>query len=288
MRIIIYTAIVATLVLGGIFLFAHRASAATLPYTTGLVFWMDASQITGKVNGDSVSTWNDASGNGYVANTNSFFNAPTYVASALNGKPALHFNAASTQGLRMTYTQPGALGGNEPWTMFAVGRLTGGTNARLVGAQYPANQNWLLGWWNGNENVAYYNGFVSDAGTGIAPTTNWRIYTGKGDATIPQGWLYVTDTSTGATSIWQTNAGGSANPNGGMAFSGYDSAGVSEISDGDIAEVIYFQGALSDTNRHLIETYLYNKYFVAPPSGASLSLLSGRITINRGSLRILK
>ncbi len=261
------------LFIGGVYFYNVLKASAAPPITANLVLHYDASAITGLSDGDPVNTWVDSSGNGWDA-TKELFNAPTYETNELNGLPIVRFNAASTQALRGTYTQVG--GGNAPWTMFAVGRLTGGANQRLVGAIYPDNQNWLLGWWNGNENVAYYAGFVSDGGQGIAPTTNWRIYTGKGDANIPQGTLYTTDTTTGATTIWQQNAGGSANPNGGIALSGYASLGVpSELSNGEIAEVILYNGAMSDADRHAVETYLYNRWFVLPPSNTGVGQFLG-------------
>lgn len=274
MRIKIFIGILAiVLIFSGAF-WGRPVYADTLPVTAGLILWFDASQITGKSDGDAVTSWSDVSGNGYSATTNGFFSGPTYETNELNGHPVVRFVAASNQALRAFYTQP--VGGYEPWTMFVVGRLSGGANGRLMGAIYPDNQNWLLGWWNGYEKVAYYNGFISDGGTGIAPTTNYRIFTGKGDGTY--GYFYDSE------SLWvPRSTAGYANPNGGIAFSGYAAASTEEMSNGDIAEMIYYQGALSDVDRVAVYNYLYNKYFVAPPTVfPARRILSGKRTVISG------
>jgi hypothetical protein len=220
-------------------------SPANIP---GMLVWYDASQLV-LANNDPVDTWFDVSGNGFNATKNSY-SAPIYKTNQLNGKSVVSFTAASNQALRANYTQP--VGSTEPWTVFVVGRLTGGSNARLLGSVYPVNQNWLLGWWNNFEKVAYYNGFVSDGGTGIAPTTIWRLFTGKGDGSV--GYLYDKGV------LYQSSSAGYSNMNGGIALSGYDPSGPQELSDGELAEIIIYNGALSDQQRMAVEAYLQIKY----------------------------
>lgn len=57
--------------------------------------WFKADAITGLANGAAVATWMDAGGNGYNAMQPVNANQPVYVASAINGRPAVRFNAAS-------------------------------------------------------------------------------------------------------------------------------------------------------------------------------------------------
>lgn len=226
---------------------------------TGLRAWFDASQIAGLADGDPVNTWADASGGGNDA-TKGVFSAPTLKLNQLNGRAVVRFVAASAQALRARYTQVG--GGGAPWTMMVVARQTGGADERVVGAIYPDTSNWLLGWHTSfGEGEGYYNGgFV---GAGGAVTNTFRQFTGKGDGAT--GYFYAEGTLTGSASPHE-------NPNGSIAFSGYDgSGGTSELSNCEIAEVILYDGALSDADRGLVETYLNEKYFgTLPPTTYSL------------------
>lgn len=224
---------------------------------SGLQIWLDASQITGLTTGSTVTTWLDASGNSSNA-TPGAYSPPTYQTNVLNGRPVVQFVASGNQALRAFYTQIG--GGNAAFTTFVVGRLDGTTNARLFGSVYPDNSNWLSGWWNALEDVAYFNGGF--AGPEIPADTNWKQYTAKGDG-ASTGYLY----SSGV--LLSPNSTLFGNPNGAIALSGYDSSGAgNELSDGQIAEVLVYNSALSDSDRGLVETYLHNKYFGSfPPSG---------------------
>ncbi|HVU80034.1 MAG TPA: hypothetical protein VHD37_01585 [Candidatus Paceibacterota bacterium] len=241
-------------VLVGIFAFVfflydtqiRQASAFVPSDVSGLVEWLDASQITGKADGDSVATWTDASGNGYDATA--VGGSPTYQTNILNGRPVLRFVAASSQKMRAHPTV------NTPYTLFVVARLNGGSNGRILGSIYPNNQNYLCGWWNGFENTMYGEGFVR--GGSDSATTNWHQYTCKGTGSLTTFYDYGVSLA--------SNNSGVAGLNSGLALGGYDPTGDQELSNFDIAEVIIYNVALSDSDRAAVEAYLYNKYFVAP------------------------
>lgn len=263
------------LILAGSF-FVARAHAVVPTDIAGMVLWYDASQITGKVDGDTVTSWSDSSGNGWSA-TNGAFNAPTYETNEINGRPVVRFVAASSQALRSTYTQVG--GSTAAWTMFVVARATGGADERIVGSIYPTNSNWLLGWHAAKEAVAYYNnGFVVGSG---AVTHTFRQFTGKGDGTT--GYFYAEGVLLGTL-----GGGAGQNPNGGIALSGYDGGGgTAELSNGEIAEVILYNGMLSDSDREAIEAYLHTKYFVVPSAASpALTISSGKLNVKSGKMII--
>jgi hypothetical protein len=71
-----------------------------LPVTSGLVLRMDASKITGTVNGAQLNTWADNSGaaNNAVRQSGSSAGYPMYVTGALNGQPVVRFNSSNTVG----------------------------------------------------------------------------------------------------------------------------------------------------------------------------------------------
>ena len=69
-----------------------------LPVTSGLVLRMDASQITGTTDGAQLDTWADASGadNNAVRQSGSSPGYPKYVAGGINGRPVVRFNTANS------------------------------------------------------------------------------------------------------------------------------------------------------------------------------------------------
>ncbi|MCX6728430.1 MAG: prepilin-type N-terminal cleavage/methylation domain-containing protein [Candidatus Saccharibacteria bacterium] len=206
----------------------------------GLKLWLDASQITGKNNNDTLSTWSDLSGSGNSLTQGTVSNYPVYKTNIVKGKPAVHFAAASAQ------TMTVATNFTAPVTVIYVGRQSGGTNGRMLSG---INNNWLLGFWGASRSQAYFEGWVSPVGT-PGSDTNWHMYsaviTGAGTNTK----VYADRTLVGS------NQGGLQGPNGLTLMGEYG-----ENSDGDITEVIIYNSAISDVNRSAIEDYLSNKYF---------------------------
>jgi autotransporter-associated beta strand protein len=67
---------------------------------TDAALWMDASQLTGLTDGQTVATWTDMSGNGNnLAATGS---AATYKTSVVNGQPVVRFNADGSASFNFT------------------------------------------------------------------------------------------------------------------------------------------------------------------------------------------
>jgi hypothetical protein len=62
--------------------------------STNLLLWLRADALTGLASGDPVADWPDASGNGHSASQPTAARKPKYVASALNGLPAVSFDGA--------------------------------------------------------------------------------------------------------------------------------------------------------------------------------------------------
>ena len=205
---------------------------------SGLRVWLKADAITGIVNGGQVTTWSDSSGNGINFTQATSTKQPTYVRNAINGKPALHFTASTQQ------TMTNATNFSTPNTIFYVSRQTGGTKARLLSG---LSNNWLLGYHGGNKNMAYFEGWVSSGG--ITADNDWHIYSSTQTASLSTVY------ENGAQLY--SNANGVTGPNG-LSLNGYQ--GTSEFSDGDIAELIIFNSALSDTDRQKVNNYLNNKY----------------------------
>src|SRR3990167_2153597 len=84
----------------------------------GLMFYSDASYITGLNDGDSVTTWNDLSGNGNHATQATASQKPIYKVNIINGKPVVRLDSVDdnlivTNGAALFRNKPGA-------TVFAV------------------------------------------------------------------------------------------------------------------------------------------------------------------------
>lgn len=221
------------------------ASIATMSW------WIDATKLVGYNDGDPVPSWDDSSGLGHPAtNAGSSFNAPHYKVGIVNGKPVIRFVASNNEGLR-AYPFTGAVGSTDPMTVFVVGKLTGGSNQRLFGGVYPAFRNYLIGWWNGQEDSFYAEGFVNSNG---AATTNLKLYSVVQTGTLTSFY--------NQGSLIASNNGGVYNINNAVALSGYDQTGSpNEMSDGDLAEALIFTSALSDADRQAVEAYLTFKWF---------------------------
>lgn len=206
------------------------------------LLWLAADAITGKSDGDPVTTWSDSSG--YGNDAASVGGAPLYRTSRINGKPALEFTAAGDQKMRAFPPV------NLPYTAFVVARQRGGANGRVLGAIYPSGANWLLGWWNGYQDTMYAEGFVQPGA--VAAGTSWIMYSGRGNGSVAS--FYKNG------SLIAQNALGVQGLNSTVALSGYDASQGHELSNCDIAEVILYGSALSDVDRAAVETYLNAKY----------------------------
>ena len=81
---------------------AHGLNSLIIPVNsllpaTGAAWWLRGDDI--QLNGSTVSQWNDKTGNGLHWTQGSAPLQPTWVASAINGKPGLSFSAAAQQEL---------------------------------------------------------------------------------------------------------------------------------------------------------------------------------------------
>ena len=77
------------------------------PVTSGLVLCMDASKIKGTANGAQLDTWADSSGaaNNAIRQSGSSAGYPMYVASAINNKPVVRFSSSDLVGDGFKFTR---------------------------------------------------------------------------------------------------------------------------------------------------------------------------------------
>lgn len=224
--------------------------------SSNLVLWLDADEVSG-VNGTTITTWNDQSGN---SNNFTVGNGAVFNTSTVNGYPAFNFNGTSHY-FERAYT---ASLNPANFTVIAADNVTSSTNYKAV----ISNRDDPAG--------ATANGFILYS----RPTTDrWEFWTG-----INTGW------NTGASSIstagnWSNQLIRFRNNNnskqlfidGGRRFNGTISmnlntvrpfrigAGQNESTpnfyySGDIGEIIMFDRFINNTQRIIIDNYLAAKY----------------------------
>jgi hypothetical protein len=210
---------------------------------SGLAIWLDAADLAG-------GAWPNKAAGG-AATTIVGSPAPAMSANQLNDLPVVRFSFAQGR-LRI---QSGT-NVNQNWTLVYVGRMVGPYAGRIVAGIYTP-YNILVGFWNGQQDVMYDNGFTTpDRQT--AWGLDWKMYSGDGEPGLSR--LFSDGALLGST----TTAAGWG---GTFAISGYDAYATQESCDCEVAEVVMFNRKLSDAERQQVEKYLHDKWFVehTPP-----------------------
>ena len=211
----------------------------TVP-VTGLKLWLRADR--GVVSsGGQVSSWQDQSGNNNTAVMPTAGRQPYYVTGALNGQPVLRFNGAQSLGLtnilQLTQTTLFVVAKNTRVPAYGFGMILGPANTS------PNHQLRF----NGDSCVLLVtpNIYSSCGGyTGVYHALSVR-YDGATRSVYRDGSL-VSNFSDSSTSAWQLYQVGAW-------FSSY-------FLEGDIAEIIVYNRALSESERTAVNAYLRGKY----------------------------
>jgi methionine-rich copper-binding protein CopC len=198
---------------------------------TGLALWLDASQLTGLSDGATLNTWNEMSGLGNHATRTA--GAPTYETNELNARPVVRFpvgNGASFSFPRMTNIR----------TVFWV-----------MKQQNPGDLRFLLG-----DTTAYHFHRGIDS-----PATIWHpVHTSSNikNGTTSLNGLAVNGTTTPLPGGWNL-----------LSVTTTDAVTASTVSsdrtfnrswEGDIAEVLVYNRALSAVEIEQVGSYLTVKY----------------------------
>ncbi len=239
--------------------------AAATPTTSGMKVWLNADNLTGTgdpANGATVNTWTNLAPSGTSAGN--FTGTASYITSdsSLNGQGAVHFTGGNGLSNSTNF-------GNNV-TVIYVGRMDGTNNHRLLSA---TGNNWLLGYWGGDMNEAYFNSWLSNPGT--AANTSAHLFEGTVDAS--GNAVFYNDGTTLAA------GGGFAGPNG--LSIGTGGLASSENSSGDIGELLVYNSVLSLTDRQNIEAYLNYKWFgqntqASLPTTTAMTITGGTLDLN--------
>lgn len=210
--------------------------------------WYSADNITGVADGGTVATWSDQSGNAVTLTGT----ALTYKVSQLNGLPSVLFNGTTSVAKNTTTTSR-----TQPNTIFCVSRQTATSaatrtmvNAYSTAATAVTNALYL----NASGQISQYAGSaVSSTLAPAAATAHlYESYYNGTSSTVRFDNGNASTLSPG-TSSWL-----------GGCVLGANAATAAEWWNGDIFEVLLYNGTLSAAERLSVYNYLYNKWFVPP------------------------
>lgn len=204
---------------------------------SGLLVWLKADALSLN-DGDAVSSWTDSSGNGTHATQGTALLRPVFKTSILNSLPILRFNGSQ-------YLQTGTFSGGQPATFFAVPKFSGSPQFAFDGVG-ASNRNAM---WSNSGSRALYAGSILN---GSSATANFEVWSAIFNSTSSTLWVNGTSDATG-------DIGTQNLTNGLVVGAAGDPVGGGGLN-GDLAEVIIYNSALSSTNRQLVEDYLGAKY----------------------------
>jgi hypothetical protein len=224
---------------------------------TGLGLWLDASQLA-LANGATVSPWPDLSGagrNAAVVDT-----APVYRATAFNGHPTVEFVGGTGLVQRLQVAGLGtALSGKTQYTMFLVLNAHTLSQSPAIGdAPTGAAYEWLLEydtagglfWSHGNGKYRSY--------AAVTTVNTPHLLTLHHTPSGPR--LYRTSTEMTSYTLGPSGDTAQTVPSLGADFllTGYFNGALG--FDGFLSEVLWYDHALTTTERVNVETYLKTKW----------------------------
>jgi len=230
-----------------------------IPVPPSPVAWLKADAITGHANGGAVATWPDTSGNGFNATQSTSTRRPTYITGAINGLPVVRFSATSTNYLALTRPV------EDDFTIICVYRASQGIGTGTAFYQ----------------GAGLVNGEVANTVNdfGLSLNVNGRLLAGTGnpDTTIASSSTSFTNGQPHIVVFRRTRSSGALTLYVDGVLQGSATGGKQSLTTptqlvlgaqqtlnnyltGDIAEVKFYDTALSDADRALEETALRCKY----------------------------
>jgi hypothetical protein len=238
-----------------------------------LSLWLKAD--TGVITNASgqVSQWQDQSANANHASQTTTALQPTLAfPSSLGGRAVVHFNGAQNNTTGQYLRGTGDVSLTNAFTSFAVYQFTNNNNSQMVlfDVGVPGTVGGVRGFCLVTQ-AMMFTAWAADYYPGYLPVPNtFHIGTDRLNTNKTSIELFDT-TATASTNFAPISTGGMINPGAGYYIGGVDGtrSGVdfNRTLAGDIAEILIYRGALSETDRLAVEQYLKQKYLVASSSG---------------------
>ena len=216
--------------------------------TNGLKAWYKADSGVTQDGSGNVTQWVDQSGN-YTATQSNSGNEPTYVASDLNGEPALRFNGS--QWLSNGGTMGTGADADMTIITVAMSANPSALQSSLCIGGGGSNQNRGLGYNSSQEEFEY--GGASALGAAAPPPSNWVMEAATTNASLNAVTFYQNGTQSSITAL-----SGLAAVTPGVMVGG--ASDRSSPWQGDIAEVLVYDHALSASEMQEVTQYISDKY----------------------------
>jgi len=211
---------------------------------TGMTLWLKADAITGKNDGDTLTTWLDSSS---YANTATASGSPTYQTNEINGRPAVEFSSAYFDISGVSAIETGQ-------TIFAVVKQTSNSGGQTIAAATLDNGPLQLAMSSGRALVNKMNvEVISEHSTAIGSGT-WVLVTMVFSQSADTCELRYN----GASSETDTYTGSLTTSPATMRIGRH--ADNKESWNGLIAEIIKYPTALASGDVARAESYLKAKY----------------------------
>jgi hypothetical protein len=216
---------------------------------SGLVAWFKADAISGKNDGDAISSWTDSSGNTNHAVQATGSLQPLYKTAIQNGKPVVRFD------------------GTDDYVQFGdASALTAGTGFIVAKANAdPAAASTNAGLWHLGTHAATPTFYpFTDSNVYDAFGTDSRKSTGNPTPTLAAFNVYTVSSAAGAWTSWFNGTQHFTTATNTVSFPTDPklgrgiAAGVALL--GDIGEFLLYNSALSAGNRQAVEAYLKAKW----------------------------
>ena len=220
-----------------------------------------------------VVQWQDQSSNSNHAAQTDANRQPQFIGNVVptSGKPVVRFDGIDSGNLGDFLQGTGDVGLPAGFTSFLVSSRANRVNSEqivgLVGV--PGAYNSVRSYYTSADRMSFA-GWGNDYVTSfVIPPDSFRIWTDRLNSAKTQIELFDND-GNNAVSFTQ-NTSGLTTPGAGYFVGGVNSPSFDlqhYAFKGDVAEMIFFQNALSEPDRLAVENYLKQKYFQAPNPGA--------------------
>lgn len=233
-----------------------RFSPRSLP---NLVLWLNASLITGLVDGDPVTTWADLSGQGNHATQGTGAAKPLYKVGIANGRPGVLFDGVDDF-MSLTAGAAETLMGAAR-TVFAVVKWVATLNDMRIVSASNAGGNGRFALRVGGSTLwqAVYTTGAAGANLNLSGVNNPSTSVAQIMDSVQSGASFTASVNglLGATAV---DAGVEA---AGVAALGANGPGTGSFGNLYILEVVAYSAALSAADRARVRRYLGAKYSVA-------------------------
>ena len=229
-----------------------------------LRLWLEADAGVSADGAGLVSDWQDQSGNGNDATQSDDAMKPSLVyPAALAGKPALQFNGTQ-DGVNGSLLQgTGDVGTPDQMTAFTVYNAYGVSNttdiAWLIGSPGAYGASRGLAFYYGELDFTTWSYDYTPSYTG--PLNTYRVCTDRLNSALTT--LEVFDSTLTTSNGFSFSMYGTQTPDPGYSVGGISFRAPDNFY-GEVAEVIIYQGYLTDGDRLAVEEYLKQKYLKEP------------------------